>query len=414
MGRTVLKSSLVIIAFFVIYTCIDPYTPNLSGYGSLLVVDGLITDAGTSCSVRLTRTIQNQNDTPSQVNDATIFITDDTGISSSLINMGNAIYKTDSLNFKGSIGRIYVLHIKTSDGSEYESDPCEMKPVADIDSIYYDKDVQLVNNGTQSQEGLTIYLDSKKGDINSFYRWDFAETWKFRVPYPKKYDYIEEKDPDSPTVLAVKEVKEFCWKNSKSDGILIHSVYQEQSSQIVKQPLFFIATDQSDRLMIEYSILVNQYSLSKNEYEFWDNLTKINAAGSDIFASQPYSVISNIHNINNPKEKVMGYFQVSAVKQKRIFIPFSEIVRLQLPFYHYDCTRIEQGHSFIKGPPPPPYLTWDEIYSIYCITSNYSFVEAVYKPDSLPIYRMIFTKPLCADCELTGSLKRPDFWVDLK
>jgi hypothetical protein len=112
MGRTVLKSSLVIIAFFVIYTCIDPYTPNLSGYGSLLVVDGLITDAGTSCSVRLTRTIQNQNDTPSQVNDATIFITDDTGISSSLINMGNAIYKTDSLNFKGSIGRIYVLHIK--------------------------------------------------------------------------------------------------------------------------------------------------------------------------------------------------------------------------------------------------------------------------------------------------------------
>jgi hypothetical protein len=399
-----LKSFLVLMAGFIIYTCIDPYAPKLKGYGSNLVVDGLITDANTSYSVKLSRTILNQNDTPLAVSDATVFITDDNGNSSSLVSKGNGVYKTDSIEFKGIPGRTYVLHIVTGDGNEYKSDPCLMQSVPDIDSIYYDKDQQVVNNGTQNQVGLSIYLDSKEGDNNSYYRWDYDETWEFKVPYPKKWDYINEK-----TVLPVAQIKEFCWKNVKSYDVLIHAVYPGQPAKIVKQPINFIVTDKSDRLMINYSIVVRQYSLSKNEYNFWDNLNKVNLSGSDIFASQPFPVISNIHNINNPGEKVPGYFQVSAVKEKRIFIPFSEIVRLQLPFYHNPCKRIEQSHNFV----PTEWLTWDEIYSIYCITSDYTFVEAIFTPDSLPIYRMIFTRPECADCELTGTLRRPDFWIDL-
>src|ERR1035437_8135053 len=179
------KSIITIVVLSLLCTCIDPYTPKLSGYSSLLVVDGLITDANNSYTVRLSRTFQDQNSTPPPVSDETVFITDDAGNGNNLINGGNGRYETDNTQFKGISGRTYVLHIKTSDGSEYESDACLMQSVPDIDSIYFAKDQQLVNNGTQSQDGISIYLNSKEGDNNQYYRWVYEETWKFKVSSPK-------------------------------------------------------------------------------------------------------------------------------------------------------------------------------------------------------------------------------------
>jgi len=68
---------------------------------------------------------------------------------------------------------------------------------------------------------------------------------------------------------------------------LIYSNYSGQAAPIKKEPVNFIATDQSDRLLIQYSILVSQYSISKEEYDFWNNLKQVNESGGDIFAKQP-------------------------------------------------------------------------------------------------------------------------------
>ena len=122
------KSVFSIIAVFTLYTCIDPFNPFISGAGSILVVDGLITDANSSFSVRLSRTVPSQDSNPVMESGALVSIIDDTGTTSYLLNTGNGIYKTDSLQFKGSPGRTYILHIKTGDGEEYESEPCLMEP----------------------------------------------------------------------------------------------------------------------------------------------------------------------------------------------------------------------------------------------------------------------------------------------
>jgi Domain of unknown function (DUF4249) len=396
-----------LIAVLALSTCIDPYSPKLKGYKSLLVVDGLITDANTSYTVKLSTTIQEQNITPSTVSDAAVFITDDAGNNFNLNSWGNGIYKTDSIKFTGIIGRTYTLHIITQEGNEYVSDPCSMLSVPDIDSVYYARDQELVNNETESQEGIMIYLDSKAGDNNQYYRWGFEETWKFRVPDPKKYDYI------NGYIVPVAQVKEYCWKSIKSDIILVRSVLSGAATPVKKEPIFFIASNKSDRLMSEYSILIKQYSISRNEYEFWDNLKRVNESGADIFASQPFPVISNIHNINNPNEMVLGYFQVSAVKQKRLFIPFSEFVRLHLPFYHYDdCERIEKAPSDYATQFGPP-VTFDDLYSLFCIKSDYVFIEPVYNSVTNALEKLVFTTPECADCELTGTSNKPDFWIDL-
>jgi hypothetical protein len=403
------KSIIIVVALFLLCTCIDPYSPKLKGYSSLLVVDGLITDANTSYTVKLSRTFQAQNSTPSWVSDAIVFITDDAGANSNLINRGSGIYTTDSTLYMGVPGRTYVLNIKTIDGAEYESDACLMQSVPDIDSIYFAKDDQVINNETQTEEGVEIYLDSKEGDNNQYYRWDFDETWKFKVPDPKKFNF----NMADSAITAVTDVREFCWKSQKSSEILIYSNYSGQAAPIKKEPINFIATDQSDRLLIQYSILVNQYSISKEEYDFWNNLKQVNESGGDIFAEQPFTVLSNIHNVSDPTERVLGYFQVSAAKQKRKYITFSEIVGMNLPIYQYQCERLVKDPTDIphgyESPPP----TWDELYSMYCITSDYYFVEPQYSGGTNNLEKMVFARPECADCTITGTITKPDFWVDL-
>jgi hypothetical protein len=405
------RSIFILIAVLALYTCIDPYSPKLTGYDSLLVVDGLITDSNSSYTIKLSQTFQDQNSIPPVVSDATLFITDDANNKSFLINKGGGIYKTDSLIFKGSIGRTYILHILTHEGEEYQSEPCLMHSVSDIDSVYFEKEQRVINNGTQTLDGLGIYLDSKEGDSEQYYRWTYDETWKFKVPYPTKYVF----NPDDFTCSLIPGdlVKEYCWKNRKSDEILIRSVYSGESQQIKKEPVLFIASGQSDRLMQQYSVLISQYSISQEEYDFWNNLKQVNEGGGDIFARQPFSVISNIHCINNPSERVLGYFQVAAVKQKRKYILFSEIAGLGLPNYNYSCTAREASPGEFQIP-GGPLFTWADLYSLFCEILPYSFVGPKYLPSSDTLDKLVFTlNKQCANCELTGSRKKPDFWVDL-
>jgi Domain of unknown function (DUF4249) len=401
------KFIIALVGFFTLCTCIDPYVPNLKGYQPLLVIDGLISDADASYTVRLSKTFQEQDGVQTSVTDATVFITDDAGNTSYLINKGNGSYKTDSLEFRGVVGRTYVLHVDDKGGNVYESDPCQMQPVNDIDSVYFEKDQEIVNNGTETQDGLRIFLDAKEGAENKYCRWAFEEVWKYKVPDPKRYNYINDT-----TIIPVGDVKEFCWKIRESDGILIHSNVSGLTNMIRKQPVLFIASDQSDRLTVEYSILVKQYSISKNEYDFWNDLSQINESGADIFAKLPFTISSNIHNINDSKERVLGYFQVSALREKRKFITFSEIVGLNLPFYHYPCEIIQTDPNDYPNPRGPKF-TWNQIYAMFSSTSDYYFIEPLYIPGTDKLLKLVFAKPECADCELTGTRTKPDFWVDM-
>jgi hypothetical protein len=407
------KVSTLLAITILVCTCIDPYTPDLKGYASLLTVDALITDANTSCIVKLNTTMQNQNNVPPAVSDAIVYLTDDKGNTTTLINKGNGIYKTDSSEFRGFVGRTYVLHISTKDGQEYVSDPCLMYPVSEIDNVYFEKDQQLTNNATQSLDGISIYLDSKEGDNNQYYRWAYEETWKFRVPYPKKYNYIKGDDPDFPSFTKVKDVKEFCWNSNLSDEILIKWIRDGHSEKIKKQPIFFIPTAKSKRLLSQYTALVKQYSISKNEYDFWDNLNQVNETGNDIFARQPYTVLSNLHNLKDPNERVLGFFQVSSISTKRVNIVYDQVGYLGLPFYSDPCESWQLDPSFYNTQcmcPPP---TWDMVYEKMSVLSPYIFSEPIIDKSGV-LLKLVFTTPECADCELSGSHTEPDFWKDIK
>jgi hypothetical protein len=409
MLKSGLRLPLLILLVVALFTCIDPYFPKLDNYKQMLVVEGLVTNDHSSFTIKLSLSKQENDTVSSSVNNAVVYISDEDGNLTNLSEYKAGIYKTDSLVFKAEVGKIYQLHIKTSNGNEYASDSCQMFPVPEIDTVYFEKDVKFLNNQTVSRKGISLYLDSKPGEgEDNFIRWDFEETWKFKVPLPAVYKYIN-KDTIPP--LPVNEVHEYCFKSSNSSGIITGEMLSGNADNAKKIPIQFISPEETDRLTIRYSILINQYSISKKEFSFWNDLKKVNESKGDIFGSQPFAVLSNVKNINDPSEVVLGYFQVSAVTHKRKFIDFNETIPLDLPFYHYPCSRIKKAPSDYQTGFGPP-ITFDDVYNMFLSVAGYTFIEPIYDQGSGDLFKLVFTSTECADCRVTGSAKIPDFWIE--
>jgi hypothetical protein len=371
-------------------SCIDPYNINIRNYKSLMVVEGLITNENSSYKIKLSRTTGREDSTPEKITDANVYIIDGDEIKTHLQNCGDGYYVTDAAAFTGVIGQKYMLEIITKDGKEYRSEVCKMLPVAGIDSIYYEKGEEISGSMGESFTGIKIFLNSAVAtEKNQYFRWAFEEVWKFLLPKPPRYVLTSDS-----TYQEIPIVKELCWKRNMSGEIVTNSILPGEANYINKQLITFIAPAKSDRLTLQYSILVKQYSVSEKEYGFWNNLKKVSEAGGDIFSSQPYPVISNIYNVNDASEMVLGYFEVSAVAQKRIFITASELDPLYLPHYNTDC--VEFLRSSVDWP-----------------NNDYIFVEPILDTDG-KFLGFGFATKACSLCEYAGFNEKPDFWIDLE
>jgi hypothetical protein len=379
-------------------TCIDPFYLELEDYESLMVVEGMITDEHTPNTIKLSRTFKNSGSSPVMVSQAEVSVQDENGVFTIFHENEPGIYKSDPGQFTGRIGGTYSLHITTGDGLEYISDNCTMTAVPQIDSLYYEPDMEFYDNGKVEEAGLRVYLDTDNRDQACPYmRWEFEEVWKFRVPYPVLHEdlgYLE---------YRTKHVEnDICWKYEQSKQILIYSSEEESSNLISRKPIHFINPGRSSSLLRQYSIQVRQYSLSREEFSFWNNLREITESEGDIFEKQPFPIEGNIRCVNNEYVNVLGYFQVSAVKSQRIYITRSQADALELPVYEYPCDRII-WHRW----------RYQEVIYRNLLKDGYVLFWVEEDDFGNPVSWQ-FTSAECADCSLTGKLEEPDFWVDME
>jgi hypothetical protein len=138
-----------------------------------------------------------------------------------------------------------------------------------------------------------------------------------------------------------------------------------------------------------YSIQVTQYALTGNAYNFLSQLQTSTESLGTLFDAQPTALVGNIHCLNNPAERVIGYISAGTVQQQRIFIAED-----QLPYWEYLITCPSRD---ITVPDIPDSL---EFY----FGNDYTPIA----PD-LGNYTANLT--VCLDCTvLGGSNQKPSFW----
>lgn len=359
---------------FLVIGCSVEFIPDSEENKEQLVVEGMITDQNRISRIRLSRSLPvGKPLVRKPVRGAVVTITDEKAIISTLKESPTGTYSTDSLSFRGRVGGSYSLSIKLNNVT-YETDFIEMKPVPPVNSLYYEKEVITASSDTNYvDEGCRIYIDSYDPSGKClFFRWDYAETWEYRIPYAVK--------------------NKVCWVTERSDEILIKNTSLYSQARVSKYPILFISNN-GDRLKETYSILVNQYSLNESEYDFWERVQNISHNVGNLYDISPMAIPSNIKCCEDPEETVLGYFSVSAVTQKRLFIKDHFF---GLPNFFIYCAT-----DTLAGKLPETGLNTD-----YWIIEDYG--------DELPPFWVITTYKECADCTTRGTSVMPSFWQEFR
>lgn len=292
--------------------CKEAFEPDLppvpQGY---LVVEGFINAQG-STQIKLSRTTAlDQKKTFKAELNAAVKIEGDDNSSYNLLSQSNGLYSSPALPIDPDLK--YRLRIITKTGKEYLSDFVEVKVTPAIDSI----------NWIEDQNGVTVYANAHD-DANDtrYYRWDYDETWEIHSAYIAFWKY----DNGLLRPLSVNETNHYyyCWKYDTSGTIVIGSSAKLEKDIILLSPIIFIpSTD--EKTGVRYSIQVRQYALSKEEYEFLEQMKKNTESLGTIFDPQPSAINGNIHCVSDPREIVIGFVSATSVQQERIFISASEL-----------------------------------------------------------------------------------------
>lgn len=378
-------------------SCVTQFIPKVNEDKELLVVEGLITDQPDTNTIKLSRSLPlGTRGVSNRVKGCTVTISDDLGNIFDFTETSPGTYITDPSIFQGAVGRFYTLHIKTNAANNnlnYESFPMELKPVPLIDSVYYEKVTINEVNGTKTQEGAQVYLNTHDAtNQNKFYRWEYSETWEFSLPYivPNRT----------------------CWTSSNSDIINIKNTSLLGEDRIDRYPLKFIS-NLTDRLRVEYSILVKQYSLNEDEYLYWEKLQSITEQVGGLYDIIPSSIPSNVYCVDDPNEKILGYFSVSANTSKRLFIK-ENFAGIFTPYTDKECI----ADTIFNGDPIPNLNTYSWIIEAGIIQPSYWIIgpgglkQQIFPP---PIpYKIITSIKGCADCTVRGTNIEPYFWNNNK
>lgn len=396
----------VFLFLIVINSCIEPIKVELSpgDMKSMLVVEGKVTDEPGSFQVRLTKSapvntyITNYSFEP--IIDAEIYISDDKGDRFQLCPTADGWYETDDKYLKGVPGNTYILHITTADGMLYESTPQVMAEAPPIDSLFYEEKQQTVikENVVSKENWLTLFLDTHtSGTGVQYFKWEFEETWEFNMP-----EYIEvvkhvfyepcrcNIDSVFTKLVYIPSDQLHCWITEPSKSILIKSTASIFTGEVKGMPLISIGPE-DDRLGIRYSILVKQFILNKEIYNYLNRLKDLNETNGGMYDKMPAPLFGNIQATSENK-KAMGYFFASAVKTKRIFINNRDIHLVTGHSPYSECSR-----------------TWEYAEGIHFETGNY-FYGIIAPPDRDEGEYVFSRSEYCSDCRERGTDIKPDFW----
>jgi len=357
-----------------------------------LVVSGNIT-SGDTTFINLSRMVSvNDSARSKPVLNAGVTIEGSQGGSYPLTPANNGNYVSAPLNLSAS--QKYRIKITTSDGKQYASDFVPVKNAPAIDSVSY-----IVNSAT----GLQINVNTHDAANNThYYRWEYNETYIIHSAFVSHYMVVNR---DTTAVRPADQEIYQCWASDTSNVILTGSS-AALSRDVIRSQLITNIPSVSDKVHIRYSILVKQYALTSDAYNYFNLLKKNTEQLGGIFDSQPSELTGNVHCLSNPNEPVVGYITAGAVAQQRIFIDSSQLPAWVPVTSDSICTldTLLYARPIIlkAGPPIVAFEVHDLIYTGIKIPID--------KVGESPKGGFSAAFPHCVDCTLRGTNKQPAFW----
>lgn len=361
-----------------VLSCKKAYKPSVVATNvNYLVVEGAINSGTDSTFIKLSRTVNISDKTTSKPDsEAMVTVENDQQASYQLQETVKGTYALAPMTL--DITRKYRVRIKTVDGKEYLSDFVGVYNSPPIDTVGYNI----------RADGVHIYVNTHDNNNKiQYYRWDYDETWTFNSQYESYLRYV-----NGQFIYRTADQQIYhCWGNDHSTALNLATTDKLSQSVIDNKELAFLPSN-SEKLGFRYSIIVREYGLPLDAYEYFTSLQKNTEQIGTIFDAEPSSLKGNISCVTNPAIPVIGFITAGTVSSKRIFIDNRDLPPA-LPFTYYD----QMGCK-------------DDTVSVHSeadIERFYGGVNPQFIPTTDPNHAAASE---CVDCTLRGTNKQPAFW----
>jgi hypothetical protein len=257
------KLLLFLILLITATSCRKVITVKLDTAATRIVIEGAINNQAGPYFVRISKSGSYFDTTRLPViNNATVIIKDNTGVTDTLRYISNGIYQTR--NTRGVAGRTYVITVK-ADGIEYQAESTMPAPVP-IDSVSYEY-ISSIGGLGNTQPGYKIF---------TYYKEPGATVNYYQLNIYKNDSLINDDD----------------------GYFLVDDNFTNGKNQ--KEEF------QSERLKAKDTVTAELLSLSKSHYDYLRTLSDIVYNGG--FSAAPANPISNWNN------NALGFFAAYSVQ----------------------------------------------------------------------------------------------------
>ena len=367
------------LSIIVLTKCITPYEPvGVTSTKGLLVVEAYIV-APIGSTIKLSRTNGLQDNLNyDKISNAKITIISDRGdvIATAQESKPGEYMVKDPIVFLPDTK--YALDIVIGN-SHFQSTFEEPLVTPEIDDLSWVSK----SNGYEVDIILSTHDPLQKTE---YYLWRYKEDWEYTSQYYASLRW----DPGTRRVIdnTFNDNNYYCWGKDSSKSFILAGAKTLHEGIIMDKVIVNLKSGDT-RFSHLYSILVKQYSIPYEAYNYYENLYKnVNETGS-LFAPMPTEMAGNITNLANPDEIVIGYALISTETSKRIYIDERDVPYMDS--FHSECTLQPSPEDGIDTPEKAYQSGWG-IYT---------------NEDSIYQYRLL----RCVDCRTLGGGKiKPDFW----
>jgi hypothetical protein len=384
--KRILLTSFLIATLLLSFGCIEEFTPETIDFKDVLVVEAAITNRFENQTIKLSRTANFEATGPSQDSNAEVTITTDNGITYNFFEAEPGIYKSIT-RFSAQPNINYKLSITTTDGEQYISETAQLTASSsEIEDIKAS-----VTENKLGEKGFTVSVTSfDPSGESQFYGYEFEETYQIIARFWSPFQFVViNRSPFSFFVARKTEEDRVCFNTIENQGRVVTSSDRTSVDRITDFPLTFIALDDI-KISSRYSVLVRQYTQSSKSFNFYRIMNDFSNVESVFSQIQPGLITGNISSVDDPNKTVIGFFEVSSVTEKRVFINREDVTE---ELFDWPCS-VFQPQSL-------------ELMNIRILDGS-----VIYFEDASPSPIFFVTETECGDCRSNGSNVRPDFWID--
>jgi hypothetical protein len=379
-----IKNILFLFTLLMLFSCIKPYNPVIdSNSANKYVVSGRVTDieGWQDVDVSLSSPIGSPKYIP--LSDCKVYIKDDKDNIFELTENNPGQYHVWMAKENLTPGTSYKVMVITPGREILESGFDKMPTSLKLDSVYYILKDNPAPDPGQSPKVMQFCVDlNAEGSYSQYYKYEVVETWEYHAAHAAEYYYDGTFHKIDPPDTSHKT----CWITVPALNVFTIST-KSLSHNTYKQFPLHVIDGHTSRLGVLYSMLVRQFALNENAYNYWEQMRINSNEQGGLYEKQPLAIKGNLLNVSNAEKKVLGYFYAASESARR--------------YFYKDVEGIELGFSNNCVEEPLGRMGWLEF-------SKDDYPVYYYYPTT---HSLLILTQECVDCRITGGTTvKPEFW----